>query len=639
MKIDLWQKQRTDILWCFVIFAFGIGCYFGLPWEPNFLFLLPISIFWIGLAILKKHFLYYLIFSFWLGFTVATGRTFFVHTTLLQEHLADQTITGQVIQTYNTHTGQTVLLGNLTSDNTTQKLDTIRLTLKKKELTVKTGDTLTFRGDLNPPKTNQQLRFFYQGISAQAKINQLIKHDAGTASFFDELRTTIIERLQTHLPSSEAQIAIPLVTGEQQVVSSSLYNLYRKAGIAHILSVSGFHMALLAGFVFLLVRCLFQLFAKKCPAHMSRKIAAIMAFFITGFYLFLSGHQVPALRSFMMITLVLFGILIDRKTISLYNLLLVGFVILFIHPEWITSISFQLSFTAVMVLVGLFEDITHHIPHPRFLQIFLGAITANIVITLALAPFVAYHFHVFNPYGILGNLLTSLLFSLWVMPLLFSGVLLMPFHCEAPFIKSAGYGLNLITHISKKIADLPLAQIPVPSLSVWGLALIAFGLVFLCLVKTRKRSIGFLFITAGLFVGFIFQPKPDIFITNNGQTVLVRENNLLKIKGKRCGWKVHQYLVQNGQNKANPLTTNAVDINDFRIALDTSACQEADLAILPEPNSKCQARHIFHPNSHTNYQIFIDKEILIQPEHYSFYPRPWENNILQTQLTYQHERK
>ena len=551
MKIDFGQKQRMDILWCFVMFAFGIACYFGLSNEPNFWGMTALSTLMLLLMLWKKNIWIRFIFFFCLGLTIATGRTFYTHTQFLTAPLWNQTISGQVVKSYSTHSGQTLLLNNAYANESHQQLNTVRVSVKKGSPTIKTGDTLTFTGHLMPPSEQQHLRYFYQGVEAKSKAKQIIVHQAHSASFWDFLRTSIKNRLKNHLSKTQAEIAIPLVTGEQQIVSSKLYSVYRKAGIAHILSVSGFHMALLAGFIFLLIRGLFVFSPKRYTSHEIKKVAAIAAFFATGFYLFLSGCQVPALRSFMMITLVLIGIFIDRKTVSLYNLLLVGFVILLFRPEWITSISFQLSFTAVMILVSLFEDITTRIPRFKFIHAFVGAIIANVLITLALAPFIAYHFNVFNPYGILGNLLTSILFSCIVMPLLFVGVLLMPLQMDGLFIKGAGLGLDFISSIAKKISALPFSDISVPSFSAWGLGIIAFGLCLLCLIKTNKRAWGFVVILVGLFLGLVTQHPTNIVPTNN--FILAHQSNQLfqntKPKSKQ---KVRHQFSQNAYPTTRP---------------------------------------------------------------------------------------
>lgn len=627
MKINLWQKQRTQTLWCFILFAFGIALYFGLPIEPPLAVLVGTCAALLGFILWKPVVIGRFLFFLCLGMTIACGRTHLIHTTFIHTPLSKQIISGTITTAYATQTGQTFILKDISLKDSTLAPQTIRVSFKGQTPVLHPNDTLTFMGNLTPPNAKQALRFFYQGIEAQGFVKKLLTHHTGETCFWDYLRTTIIQRLRQHLTPTQAEIAIPLVTGEQQVVSANLYDTYRKAGIAHVLSVSGFHMALLAGFVFFLIRGLLSL-TPKADTIPAKKIAAIVAFGVTAFYLFLSGHQVPAMRAFMMIALVFLGVLSNRRPVSLYNLILVGFCILLVRPEWITSVSFQFSFVAVMILVGLFEDLSARLAHIRFGAIFWTAVTANILVTLALAPFVAYHFNQFNPYGVVGNLLTSLLFSLFVMPLLFIGVILMPFHLEAPFIKAAGYGLNLITFLAKKIADFPFSEITIPAFSAWGLALIAFGLCFLCLVKTKMRPWGFGFILAGICIGFIAQPKPDLIVGDYGRTILVRnEDGFFEIKGKTDSKTARYWLKKNGQSDAQQLGTATLFIKGYQIALDESGCENADLAILHKKSKSCGAKDIFKPTHNTNYNLFLEDKIIIHSEESDDIFRPWHTSF------------
>ena len=625
MKINLWQKQRADTLWCFVTFAFGVAFYFGLPIEPLFFVLLFLNIFLLASIIWKNSFVGRLAFFFCLGLTIASGRTYFTNTKFLPFPLWKQTISGEIAEAYSTHTGQKIILKNVNIKNASITPKVIRLSFKEHSPKLNPGDDLTFLGQLSPPSAHQALRFFYQGIEAQGGIQKILTHHTGAAGFFENTRDKIMTRLWQHLSPTQAEIAIPLITGEQQVVSSDLYATYRKAGIAHVLSVSGFHMALLAGFVFFLIRGLLALMPKICSLVSAKKLAAVVAFFVTGFYLFISGHQVPAIRSFMMISLVFLGILIDRKTVSLYSLLLVGFCLLIFHPEWITSVSFQLSFMAVMILVGIFEDLTHLFPRLKFVHIFLAAIVANILVTLALAPFVAYHFNQFNPYGVMGNLLTSLLFSFFVMPMLFMGIIFMPLHWETPFIKGAGFFLDIITQMAEKIASLPFSEILIPSFSAWGLSLVAFGLCFLCLIKTKRRVLGLLFISVGLCVGFILQPKPDIIVGDFGRTILIRNNqDRFDIKGDSASWTAQRWLQKNGQSTAENIHQNSLSVKGYSIALAPDGCEGADLAILAKKEKNCHAKDIFKPTRKSTYFLFLKDKIIFQSEDALNRYRPWK---------------
>jgi competence protein ComEC len=381
---------------------------------------------------------------------------------------------------------------------------------------------------------------------------------------------------------------------------------------------------LLATFIFFLVRGLLALFPYLALRLPTKKIAAVVAFVVTGFYLLISGMQVPAIRSFMMISLVFLGVLTDRKVVSLYTLCLVAFAVLLVRPEWITSASFQLSFVAVMVLVSVFEDVSKHLPKGLFCRVVVTGLIANILVTLALAPFVAYHFNQFNPYGAIGNMLISVLFSFFIMPLLFVSAILMLFHWDAPVLKCVGFMLDQVTFLAGKVAAWPGSEIIVPSFSCWGLSVIAIGIVLLCVMKTRWRFGGFAFILVGCALGWCLRQQPDLVVFKQGKTILARQQDkFVVVKGNAEDWLVQRFVRQQGQDKIDAHKVKTIQIKNARVALDLKHCKDANLAILTKENVSCKAKEVFVPQDYSPYKIFLNDSIEIQNEARDNDHRPW----------------
>lgn len=622
MKFNLWSEYRFRVLWYFIAFVFGIALYFGLPREPNLIMCSALALILCTAAYFRKAVWIKLAFFFVFGVFIATLRTSFIDTEFLWKSQWNKEISGEVSEAFSTHVGQIVVLENIKA-----KIPFVpkraRFTFKEKTPHLRVGDFVSFKGHLYGPQAHQAQRFFYQGLSAQGQIVQMLSHKVGPERPFEDLRLAIMERLRAVLTPSQAEIAIPLIVGEQRVVSEEVYSIFRRAGIAHVLSVSGFHMVLLAGFVFFLIRGFLALIPYLALRVSSKKIAAVIALFVTGFYLLISGLQVPAIRSFMMIALVFLGVLTDRKVMSLYTLLLVAFAVLLFRPEWITSVSFQFSFIAVLVLVGVFEDVCRLLPKGLFFRVVVTAVLANIFVTLALGPFVIYHFNQFNPYGMLGNLLTSILFSFFIMPALFIGSVLMPFGWDAPFLKMAGFMLDQVMKLAGFVADLKGSEIIIPSFSGWGLMLITFGIIIICVLKRALRWWGVVLIVIGFGLGYVLADRPDIIVTDKGRVVLVRaKNGNFRIKGK-TSWQAERWLRQNGQTNADSLKSKAVELKGYQIALSSSKCDKADLAILSRENKECKAKDVFVPKRRAGYKIYLRDSILIESEDRVDRHRPW----------------
>src|SRR5262245_24139996 len=133
------------------------------------------------------------------------------------------------------------------------------------------------------------------------------------------------------------------------------------SSLAHVLSISGYHMAVVAGAVFFVVRAGLALVPGFALRHPIKKWAALAALFATAFYLLLSGCEVAAQRSFIMTAIVLIGVLVDRATLTFRTLAVAAFGVLLLAPEAVVHPSFQMSFAATLALIAGYQ---HGLPWP-----------------------------------------------------------------------------------------------------------------------------------------------------------------------------------------------------------------------------------------------------------------------------------
>ncbi|HEV2626363.1 MAG TPA: ComEC/Rec2 family competence protein, partial [Xanthobacteraceae bacterium] len=145
------------------------------------------------------------------------------------------------------------------------------------------------------------------------------------------------------------------ITGKRDAITPYLYDAMFVSGIGHVLSISGYHMAVVAGLIFFIVRAFFALIPGLADRAPIKKWAALAALFATGFYLVLSGNQVATQRSFIMIGVVLCGVLLDRPTLTMRTLTIAALVVLAFAPESIVHPSFQMSFAATLALISGYE--------------------------------------------------------------------------------------------------------------------------------------------------------------------------------------------------------------------------------------------------------------------------------------------
>lgn len=487
-----------------------------------------------------------------------------------------------------------------------QHPELIRLNFYGKDPVLQAGDHIRMRAHImSPKKINAYHKDFYHQIGGIGKAEEILSVQKTNLQpdFFENLRHKITTHLFDILPANQARIATPLITGEQRFVSATQYQNYRRSGIAHVLSVSGFHMALLAAFLFFLVRG-FCVFTKLTLYINAKKVAAVIAFFGTLFYLALSGFQIPALRSFGMIALVFLGILTDRKAFSVHSLVLVGCAMLLYRPEMVLSISFQLSFLSVLILICVHERFKKVLPEMnknthRFLEFLL----LNIALSVGLIPIVAYHFHQITPYGFVGNMMFSFTFSLAVMPLLFAGCLLMPLGLDTYFFKGAGFLLETIEQLTGWLSQWPFAEIATPSFSPIALGLMISGIVLICLMGFQSKWFGGLFLTIGIVWAYL-TPQPVMMIFN--QSIAYIQKGIFYQNKNGQDWIQNLWRQKSGFAKVESVDLpDSVSLKGQKIAFSTAGCLKADYAVLPHKDSRCRVPTLI-PKKDTLYLIYIE---------------------------------
>jgi competence protein ComEC len=210
------------------------------------------------------------------------------------------------------------------------------------------------------------------------------------------------------------------------------------SGIGHVLSISGYHMAVVAGIVFFILRALLALIPGLTDRMPVKKWAALGALIVTALYLVLSGAEVATQRSFIMIAIVLIGVMLDRPVLTLRTVTIAALVVLFLAPEAVVHPSFQMSFAATLALIAAYaygQPLTRAgADSPLATRAALWGVNeivslllASLIAGLATTPYAAYHFHRLAPFGVIANLLAMPVVSAWVMPMGIVGVVAIPF--------------------------------------------------------------------------------------------------------------------------------------------------------------------------------------------------------------------
>jgi len=344
------------------------------------------------------------------------------------------------------------------------------------------------------------------------------------------VRWALTRRIVEALGVEEGGLAAAMTTGHDAFIPPSQVDALRVAGLAHIISISGLHMAIVGGFVFAAVRLLIAAWPWLALRINGKKTAAVLALSAVVFYLILSGSPPPAERSAITAAVAFGAILVDRQAISLHALALAAMAVLLLQPEAVTQPGFQMSFAATAALVALAEIWPKPVreintPWPiRAVQTFTtwvtAAIAASFVAGAATAPFAMQHFNRIATWGLISNLLSEPISSFLMMPGLALGAALSPFGLGDSALALAGFAIRLLNRLAEGIAAWPYAQVTVASGPNWTLAAAFFGILFLCLWRGPLRWLGLPF---ALAVTLVPKPAPpDAWVAGDGAALAVR---------------------------------------------------------------------------------------------------------------------
>lgn len=358
------------------------------------------------------------------------------------------------------------------------------------------------------------------------------------ATAIERARLTISREIQRSAPGREGAVSAALVTGNKSGIPDSVTEALRVSGLAHILSISGLHMALVAATVMATLRLGFAFAPEWSARRPVKKYAAAGALAATGFYLFLAGAGVATQRSFAMLAIMLLALTFDRNAVTMRNLALAGLLVMAIAPHEVTGPGFQMSFAATAALIAVYggwqdwrnrrerrqTERTERGPFVAGIvtmsRYALGIAVTSLVAGAATGLFASYHFGRVAPYGLLANLAAMPVVTILVMPLAVAAVVAMPFGLHVYLFKAMAWAVGLVIAIAERVADLhpPLATGQMPSAA---LGLLSLGLVLLCLLTTRLKWLALPFFGAGFIVWSAASPPIAVVSEDGRQFALI----------------------------------------------------------------------------------------------------------------------
>jgi competence protein ComEC len=578
----------------------GIGLYFALPIEPPA---------WSAVAGLAGAVAWFAArrFSQWpilanavavvvlvcAGFSLAVLRARLNDTPTLGSETRLVAITGRVERLEPAERGRVRVWLEVHSTRPTlaHPVERIRISLRKPAQPLSPGDWIEVRATLRPlpaPVAPRSYDFgrklWFDGIGAVgfslAPVKSVVPLREDTlgerwAGAVENVRRAASDRILAAMSPRTGPIAAAFLTGERGLISDEDNEAMRDSSLAHLLSISGLHMAL-AGFGFFaalrLILALIPTVVLNFPVKKWAAGAAIVASFA---YLLLSGASVPTQRSFVMIAVALVAILFDRSALNMRSVAIAAALILALTPEaWIDP-SFQMSFAAVVALIAAYEwwnarrlpDVTPVGHIRRAWRWMLGAAATSFIAGLATAPLAAFHFNRFADYGVAANVIVTPIVSLIIMPAGVFALLLMPFGLEAIPLAAMQSGIEAMLQVAHWVASWPGSTQAVAAWPSASVVLIVAGGLWLAIWQAPWRWLGLIAAAAGVAL-VPLGDAPDALIAADGDNVAVRD----------AGGKLHLLSSRRGRFDA-----------EIWLRRDGDAREVADVASDQEGGFVCDA--------------------------------------------------
>jgi competence protein ComEC len=392
---------------------------------------------------------------------------------------------------------------------------------------------------------------------------------------FERHRRSLSRYISGRFSEDSGALIAAMTTGDTSYLNDELRDAFNSTGLVHILSISGTHFGMFSVMLF----GLFGFLIKSLPYRYLQSLtiwispsqaAALLSIPFMIMYLGISGSSIPAVRSFIMISLFLFGLLIARRGFWLNSLLFAAVILVVWDPDVIENLSFQLSFIAVFFLGFSLEkkDKIDEDAGPekkpeekieRIVRYIKEAVVLSAAATLGTSALAAYYFHYVSLVSPLSNLVVVPLVGFVLIPLslissfayIFSG-----HYIFAPLV-SASSDLTIV--LVKFFAGIRFAELRVAAFPPVLCILFYAGFILYLISNRNKKMLALPFIPFCVYALVVMSEKKDLSVTfvdvGQGDSAVVElpDKKTIVVDTGRTGREVAAYLRYLGKSDIDAL--------------------------------------------------------------------------------------
>jgi len=325
--------------------------------------------------------------------------------------------------------------------------------------------------------------------------------------WIEGMRISVGQGIERALKGQEMAVMRALILGQQGWISRETEASFRRTGTIHILVVSGFNLTMVAWTFYQALLLFMKRSEFLLVKGMAQRMAAIISLVPLALYTGMAGATIPVLRAFVMVCAFIVSFLVGREREIYSTLSLAALTILAFEPQALFSISFQLSFLAVISIVYLLPRISSLIgwdisevfagqaPWTRkILGWLLTMILSTLSAGLGLSPLLALSFNQVPLLGLVANFIVIPAMGLVCVPLgllaALSGLVFPPVS-DVLYIACRPFLLIGLKAVDA-IASLPMASIRVTTPTIVEIFLIYLLIVLVVNVKRFRHSRGYI---------------------------------------------------------------------------------------------------------------------------------------------------
>lgn len=388
-------------------------------------------------------------------------------------------------------------------------------------------------------------------------------------------------RLYSILGETRGALAMGFFTGETSGISTDIIRDFRRAGVSHLMAVSGSHIAILLGGIELILR--------KLLVHKNIRIITITVFSI-GF-LFITGFSLSAVRSVFMLYAVYISFFLRESGDQITVLFLSIAIIVFLSPHSVVDLGLWMSFLATLGLLTVYPYIEKKIPRPKkkrrfkFYTLKIGRellliAIMTVIANMFLLPIIWIYFREFSVIAVLSNLLITYPSSLFILtvPIL---LLLFPI----PLLGTVMRGIvsilaDTIIYAVKSCSEVPNAVISLKyEFCTYIISIFTVLMVVLLIVKLKNKFIILLpfglaavsfTLCFGIYSSFISSPKVTYLNYGKNEILAVSDNTELSICDNSYGGLSAVWQVSDLVDRSYATQIDKYIYTDYRKGNDVS---------------------------------------------------------------------